>query len=67
MSENCGGCVIQGDDGREYVVPNIVINITFNDNRMNDDASTYIDNVMMDCGCNEGEEFPIEFELNQEE
>ena len=30
-------------------MPNIVINITYNDNRVNEDHSNYIDQVQMDA------------------
>lgn len=57
MAENCGGC---NDDCKACVVPNIVINITFNDNRMDEDASTYVDNVIMEDGG--GDEITLDME-----
>ena len=33
---------------KKDVMPNITINITYNDNRVNEDNSNYIDEVKMD-------------------
>jgi hypothetical protein len=35
-------------DEQTEVMPNIVINITYNDNRLNEDHSNYINTVSMD-------------------
>ena len=52
MSE-CENCKCRDD---EMVMP-IVINISFNDNRMDKDESTYVDNVIMEA---DGDEVEIE-------
>lgn len=49
MSDGCGK-----ED--KVIIPNIILNITFNDNRLDKDASTYVDHVIMEgenceCGC----------------
>ena len=43
MSEGCECC--NGDKKC-----NIILNITFNDNRMDKDASTYVDHLIMEDG-----------------
>ena len=47
----------------EPMVPTVInINITFNDNRMDEDASTYVEHVLM-----EGDSDGNEIILNEEE
>ncbi len=43
--KNCE-CECHKEDGDKF--PTIVVNLTYNDNRLNKDKSTYIDNVTMD-------------------
>lgn len=46
--EECEKCKDNCEHSEEISMPNIVINITYNDNRVNKDESNYIDNVTMD-------------------
>jgi len=52
--DKCKDCTC----GQEQTVPTVInINITFNDNRMDEDASTYVEHVLMEDGpCCEPEE-----------
>jgi hypothetical protein len=46
--EKCNDCKDCKSDTQMETIPNVVINITYNDNRVNEDNSNYIDEVKMD-------------------